>query len=104
MGQVIIYGASDDLIEVEGDYYEEWSYEDYQKPAVIVIGEDGSVVQVRLRLSDVWSANVRLVRAGSKATEVSYTVVPRPGHSADDDQAAEVVVPGKPLVYKVVER
>lgn len=65
MGKVVIYGASDDCIEVEGDIREEWYSYGVEATAWVdaLVFSDGSVVQVEYDRHGVWRAGLR--RMGS---------------------------------------
>ena len=49
----IIYGASDDLIEVEGDINEEFSA-NYQEPTYLRVMPTGTLIKVEYDLGGVW--------------------------------------------------
>jgi hypothetical protein len=50
-GEVIVYGASDDLIEIEGAIVEEFTAED---EADRLIFSDGTVLEIRYTREGVW--------------------------------------------------
>ena len=59
-----VYGASDDLIEFEGDFTGEVShYSSNDKPALIVMG-DGTLLEIQYGKNDVGIWAVRLVKKG----------------------------------------
>ena len=62
---ITIYGASDDLIEIEGDIEEEfnWIAEDDEKRYIAV--SDGTLLSVRYDQDGIWRLN-RLMSGSSK--------------------------------------
>ena len=99
---VLIYGASDDLIEIDGDVYEEYSYDDDERATIVVISDSGGVIEVTPVFGENWTAEVKLLRPGASGEEITYNVVPRPDSPEDGDLAVEVHVKN-PLVYKAVK-
>ena len=71
-----IYGASDDLIEVDGDLYEEFSYQD--DGAGDLLGfSDGTLLRIRHDEEGVW--RITPIRIGTKLEGVEQA-------PADDDK------------------
>ena len=97
---LLIYGASDDLIEVEGDFREEYAYNDDEdnRAVIVVIAGDGAVLEVEPTLSSTWTAAVREPRGS-----IPWEIVPRPDASEPGDLAVRVDVESA-LVYKAVSR
>lgn len=88
---VTIYGASDDLIEVEGDLREE--YDGYEDPAVLAFG-DGTVVAIQYGVGGgFWRIN-RLAEGTATFTKSEAT-------DEDDDYTDRVTLTGdlKWMVY-----
>lgn len=72
--KVIVYGASDDLIEVEGDIRKEWSNPSYSdEPRYLAFG-DGSVLRVAYTEGGLW--RVERVREGSATFSVERATDP----------------------------
>lgn len=46
MATVILTGASDDLVELDGDIYEEWTYRDDGNDGDLVAFSDGTVLRI----------------------------------------------------------
>lgn len=89
MTSVTIYGASDDLIEVEGATEEEFNV-DTSGGTVLVVGPNSSVARVHVWMDDEgdWQAAIKAVRGNFK-----QEVVPRSTtHPAD--QAAKITYHG----------
>lgn len=102
--EVTIYGASDDLIEVEGDVRDEF-YVSEEGGTVLVIGPNGEVVKVRCGLGDVWTATPQTVRG-----QVGIEQGPRPDGGEHGDMAvtlrfglADSDMPRPVLVYQLPE-
>lgn len=78
MTDLIIYGASDDLIEVEGVVRDEF-YPPYDKPAVLTVKvDDATHAMVRVEYDDTGTWRLRTSAPG--ATFISA----RGDHAADD--------------------
>lgn len=82
----IIYGASDDLIEVEGDIREEFSGSQVDDQGTYVYVSTGDVLRMRLEVEG-WRAQVVIM--GNSYTKV----VPRPDRPDSGDEAIEVAAP-----------
>ena len=95
---VVIYGASDDLIEVEGDVREEFSTDGEGGESVLVVGSKGEIVKVTPRLNDWWSAEAQII-AGEGVTVMQ---VVRPGHEPGGDMGVQVNMVPPLRVFKVV--
>lgn len=54
MGSVTIYGASDDLIEVEGDLDEEFTYLERDEEGDLLAFSEGTVVRIKHDSDGVW--------------------------------------------------
>lgn len=81
--EITVYGASDDLIEIEGDVRDEFDVP--AKGAVLVIGPSGEVVKVVCELADAgWTATPQIVRGGST---VGIEQGPRPDNDEEGDMA-----------------
>lgn len=97
---ITVYGASDDLIEVEGEVEEEFYCD--ESGTILLIGSSGAVVEVYVELESEWSATARIRRPGPRGNKVIVTTIPRPGeHGEDGDMAVAITGLGTPLVYKV---
>lgn len=80
---ISIYGASDDLIECEGDIVEEWNtYEGHNWIAV----SDGTLLSVKYDADGFWRINV--LHHGSATAEKSDAT------SVDDDYSDIVTLTG----------
>lgn len=66
MSQVTIYGASDDLIEIEGDLNEEFN-PSYDGDGMLLAFGDGTVLDVRYDDGGIWRITQRI--AGSATFE-----------------------------------
>jgi hypothetical protein len=58
MSQISVYGASDDLLEVEGDITDEFNpswrrYDDDKEPSYLIVS-DGSVLAIRYDENGIW--------------------------------------------------
>lgn len=80
---VTIYGASDDLIEIEGDIREEWSPPE-DGPALLAFS-DGTVLRIEFERDGTW--RIAQIKQGS----AEYTHVPSVG---DDDYSDRVTLSG----------
>lgn len=98
MVEVTIYGASDDLIEVEGDVSLEFPCDG--SGTLAVIGAHGEIAEVSVSLDEWWEASASLVRYPHMIRAES---VVRPGRAEDsEDMALRIVLDGDepPLVYQ----
>lgn len=99
---VIIYGASDDLIEVEGDVSEEFSHNGGDE-VVLVVGGHGQLVLVSVFMdpSGDWSTSAKILRPGQRGKEASVTTIVRPGCEPGGDMGCQVFI-SKPVdVFKL---
>jgi hypothetical protein len=78
---ITVYGASDDLIEVDGDISEEFSYHDYDGDGDLLAFSDGTVLRVRFGDSGVW--RITPVVRGTADLEI----VQAPEGDEDDEDA-----------------
>lgn len=74
MAEVRVYGASDDLIEVEGDIFEEWGHSN-EHPALLAFS-DGTLLELRYDEDGLWRIT-RLAEGTATFTNV-------PGNPTDD--------------------
>lgn len=114
MATVVVYGASDDLIEVEvydsnkpGEpvWSEEYAYTEDPLSSILIVGMAGQVVQVSPVLTSAgWASQVSVVRPGSRGHEAIYEIQPRSGGNFEtgDTEARVLISGGIPLVYKTV--
>jgi len=63
---VIIFGASDDLVEIRGDIYEEFNPDSDERPSYLAFS-DGTVLSVEYGRGGTW--HIRRVVEGSAAYE-----------------------------------
>lgn len=99
---VVIYGASDDLIEVEGDANEEFSTDGAGGVSVLVVGGHGEIVKVTPLLGAWWSAHAQIIAPGPRGHEVSVAQVARPGREPGGDMGVQVNMAPPLRVFKVV--
>ena len=78
---ITIYGASDDLIEVEGDISEEFSYLDHDDEGDLIAVSDGTVVRITYGASGVW----RIVPVHHGSGTLTITQAPE----GDDDNYSD---------------
>ena len=79
-----VYGASDDLVEIEGDIREEFNWiPDDQNDSAYVALSDGTVIEVRYDSNGVWRLNQ--VAVGTS----TFRHVPADGESYSDRVALE---------------
>lgn len=71
MGEIIIYGASDDLIEIEGNIREEFSsYPPEDDETLILAVSDGTVLRVRYDEDGIWRFTPLVI--GSSYVDIKY--------------------------------
>lgn len=71
MPTVTLYGASDDLIEIEGDLREEWGIRLFRDTDVVhVAASTGTLLRFAYAVGGVWRITV-LDRGGAEVTHVS---------------------------------
>ena len=88
MSKVLVYGASDDLIEIEGDLSEEFNPSGNNEMCYLAFS-DGTVLSVAYDRSGVWRIN--RVQAGTSAYEK------REGTGPDEDYSDHVTLHGDDL-------
>lgn len=105
MSELIIYGASDDLIEIEGDFQEEFSTGASGEETVAVVGLDfGGLALVIPYLSHYdgyWTAQVKLY---GQAVTWEEQVIDRPHGDSGGDQGVKLTFPDTHFkVFKTVK-
>lgn len=70
---IVVYGASDDLIEVEGDVDEEFPYQNEEKGDLLGFS-DGTILRVRYDRDGVWRIHTVLRGPNSKLEIVQASV------------------------------
>ena len=99
--EVIIYGASDDLIEIEGNIREEFSCFDEEKPPFLAFS-DGTVLSILYDNDGIWK--IRRVAVGK--AEYSNKEAVNPDSDEYSDKVTlkggniQWVVYGREFVYK----
>lgn len=89
MSTVTVYGASDDLIEVDGAIREEWSwYKDEAQEAFLAFS-DGTVLAICYGANDEGFWRIRRVAIGS----AEYALVE--GKDVDDDYSDKATLTGE---------
>ncbi|MGH3599142.1 MAG: hypothetical protein ACRDQH_02500 [Pseudonocardiaceae bacterium] len=91
---VTVYGASDDLIEVEGGIEEEFNVYDTHDPDKLLAFSDGTVLRVRLTDDEVW--RIETVQAGSN--DLSIVQAPE----GDGDNYSDRAVLAGPIRWVVL--
>lgn len=91
MRKVTIYGASDDLIEVEGDIHEEFSWPGWKlgggsEESALLAVSDGTILRVRYDVEGCW----RIERIAVGAAIYQHT----PATSPKDDYSDRVTLTG----------
>lgn len=81
MGQVKLFGYSDDLIEVEGDIEEEFSWSADSDATRLIVVSDGHVFRVRYDEDGIWRFSVA-ASGTSSMTKVE---------GIDDDTYSDVI-------------
>ena len=76
-----VYGASDDLIEVEGDIVEEFSYSDDEDRGDVLAFSDGTLLSVEYTRDGIW--RISPLSRGSAEMTITQAV------SADDDEYSD---------------
>lgn len=73
MGEVVIYGASDDCIEVEGDLRDEWYSYGVEATGWMdaLVFSDGSVVGIEYDRHGVWRAGLMRRGTASAARDIA---------------------------------
>lgn len=108
MPEILVYGASDDLIEVECEELgisEEFSYSSPEDQEILLVGSHGQAVLIRPALLGDWTFTTKIISPGARGYEVIVSKVPRPDTEwkGDGDVAASVrMYGGKVRVFKVV--
>lgn len=80
MGSITVYGASDDLIEVEGDIDEEFSYKNDEYGDVLGFS-DGSLIRILYDRDGVW--RITPLVKGTNVIEVTQAL------SGDEDNYSD---------------
>lgn len=68
MSAVTVYGSSDDLIEIDGDIYEEFNAESNDVPTLLAFS-DGTVLRVHYGETGVW--RITPVATGSATLQIT---------------------------------
>lgn len=94
--RVLVYGASDDLVEIDGDLQEEFYLPGGDETEVVLTAPDGTSMAVEVGFCtanpDGW--HLRVTSTAGSAPSWPMRWVPRPGGDPDeDDPALEVVAP-----------
>lgn len=92
MSRVTVYGASDDLIEVEGDLREEFNAIDQDEPQYLAFS-DGTVLSIQYTDEGLWRVNRRV--AGSAVYSKAEATNP------DGDYSDRVTLEGDNLTWAV---
>lgn len=83
--RLVIYGASDDLIEIDGAIYEELSPPSYGKPAILTVRvDDAAFVSLRVEYDPDGSGEWRI-----EATQMfggTPAIIPARGEDEGDDE------------------
>lgn len=102
--EITIYGASDDLIEIETkdkSIYDEWVYRSNNSVSVLVLGAAGEAIEVTPVLTAAaWNAMVRWVHEGNDGGSVRW--IKRPDGSGDPEDRGVVVTVTAPAKVKRV--
>ena len=69
---ITIYGASDDLIELDGDIYEEFTAGGDEEPNLIAFS-DGTLLEVTYTDAGIWRINALSVSTGTTITKDEAT-------------------------------
>lgn len=69
MSLVVVYGASDDLIEVDGHIREEFYANSDEEPNLLAFS-DGTLLEVTYTNSGLWRINTLSQSAGTRITKV----------------------------------
>lgn len=83
---ILLYGASDDLIEVEGAVREEWDYSDGENGDYIIFST-GDVVRITFTPSGIWRITFVV-----RATDSPIEFVPCEGDGNGDDYSDRLAV------------
>jgi len=82
--EIKIYGASDDLIEIDGDIEGEFSYYDEDEPAYIGFS-DGTVLKIFYDETGLW----KIVQINKGKADFCYDFI---ATNSDSDKYSDVVV------------
>lgn len=85
MSTITIYGASDDLIEIEGDLREEFTFQDEDNGDIVTFG-DGTALRVTYTNDGFWRI-AALFKGSAKVSKVE-------GTDPDDDYTDRVTLTG----------
>jgi len=80
--QLKIYGRSDDLIEIDGDIYDEIGWHPSEKCYITI--SDGTVISIEYSDEGIW--RIAMLREGSGDPEIIYAP------SDDDDNYSDVLI------------
>ena len=84
MKKIIIYGASDDLVEIEGDINAEYNY--YDEPYTQYLAfSDGTVLSIYYSNKGIWQIR-QVVMGTAKYSKEEITE-----HTEDDDAYSDIV-------------
>lgn len=94
--RILIYGANDDLVEIDGDLQEEFYLPGSSETDVVLTAPDGTSMSVEAGFCTVnpdgWHVRVTSTRANMPSWPMRF--VPRPdGDPEDADPALEVTAP-----------
>lgn len=103
---IIVYGASDDLIEVEGDISEEFPYRGDDNPADrgdLFAFSDGTVLRITYTTTGVW--RIATVAEGTCTLEITQAPEGDNDNYSDrarlgDNSAVRWVVQGRDIVQR----
>ena len=81
MGELTIYGSSDDLIEIDGDITEEFSvpYDYNDAPTGYVAISDGTMLQYRYDNGGIWRFSLDTLGEGTVLSKAEGTSEPDTG-------------------------
>lgn len=84
MSEVKVYGASDDLIEIDGDISEEFSWCKDEEPAYLGFS-DGTVLRIIYDDTGLWK--IMIINKGTATVEKSFEAT-----DSDSDNYSDIVV------------
>lgn len=92
---ITLYGASDDLIEIEGDIREEFPYRDLDGKGDLIGFSNGMLVRVLLDGDGVWRIHpIRAMGRGTYAIEQAQV-------GDDDNYSDRLTIPGVVVEWAV---
>jgi hypothetical protein len=86
--KVIVYGASDDLIEIDGDLNDEVAYTGDEDEGILVAFSDGTVLRITYGANDEGFWRISRIVAGSAAYDH------KPGEDEREDYSDRVTLEG----------